>query len=154
MGPAFFIATFVFLLVFGLISFRVLHETIAALMGAVTILGVSYILGASNPDFWILSFEKAIDYIDFNVIFLIMGMMILVAIMGRTGVFQWLGYQAYRVTGGNAWYLAVLLITITAVGSAFLNNVPCEIGIRKGHPPCPDKRCLARPLHGRTDMRH
>jgi len=123
MGPAFFIATFVFLLVFGLISFRVLHETIAALMGAVAILGVSYLLGSSHPDFWILSFERAIHYIDFNVIFLIMGMMIFVAIMGRTGVFQWLGYQAYRVTGGNSWYLAVLLITITAVGSAFLNNV-------------------------------
>ncbi|HAL61545.1 MAG TPA: citrate transporter [Chloroflexi bacterium] len=122
-GPAFFIATFVFLLVFGFISFRVLHETIAALMGAVAILGVSYLLGYSNPDFWILSFERAVHYIDFNVIFLIMGMMIFVAIMGRTGVFQWLGYQAYRVTGGNAWYLAALLTIITAVGSAFLNNV-------------------------------
>ncbi len=123
LGAAFFIATFAFLLVFGFISFRVLHETIAALMGAVAILGVSYLLGSSTPDFWILSFERAIHYIDFNVIFLIMGMMILVAIMGRTGVFQWLGYQAYRVTGGNAWYLAVLLTIITATASAFLNNV-------------------------------
>lgn len=123
MGAAFFIATFAFLLVFGFISFRVLHETISALMGAVAILGVSYLLGSSNPDFWIISFERAIHYIDFNVIFLIMGMMILVAIMGRTGVFQWLGYQAYRVTGGNAWYLVALLTIITAVASAFLNNV-------------------------------
>jgi len=123
LGAAFFIATFVFLLVFGFISFRVLHETIAALMGAVLILGVSYLLGSSKPDFWILSFERAIHYIDFNVIFLIMGMMIFVAIMGRTGVFQWLGYQAYRVTGGNAWYLAALLTIITAVASALLNNV-------------------------------
>jgi len=123
MGAAFFIATFVFILVFGFISFRVLHETISALMGAVAILGVSYLLGYSNPDFWIFSFERAIHYIDFNVIFLIMGMMIFVAIMGRTGVFQWLGYQAYGATGGNAWYLAALLTIITAVGSAFLNNV-------------------------------
>jgi Na+/H+ antiporter NhaD/arsenite permease-like protein len=122
-GAAFFIATLAFLLVFGFISFRVVHQTIAALMGAVAVLGVSYILGSSNPDFWILSFERAIHYIDFNVIFLIMGMMIFVAIVGRTGVFQWLGYQAYRATGGNAWYLAALLTIITAVASALLNNV-------------------------------
>lgn len=123
MGAAFFIATFAFLLVFGFISFRVLHKTIAALMGAVAILGVSYLLGSSNPDFWILSFERAMHYIDFNVIFLLMGMMIFVAITGRTGVFQWLGYQAYRATGGNAWYLAALLIIVTAVASALLDNV-------------------------------
>lgn len=123
LGAAFITATFVFLLVFAFISFRVLHETIAALAGAIAILGISYLLGSSNSDFWILSFERAVHYIDFNVIFLIMGMMIFMAIMGRTGLFQWLGYQAYKATGGNAWYLAGLLTILTAVASAFLNNV-------------------------------
>jgi len=123
MGAAFFIATFAFLLVFGFISFRVLHETIAALMGAVAILGVSYLLGSSNPDFWIISFERAIHYIDFNVIFLIMGMMIFMAIMAQTGVFAWVAFQAYRLARGNAWYLAVILIMVTGVISAFLNDV-------------------------------
>jgi Na+/H+ antiporter NhaD/arsenite permease-like protein len=122
-NAAFFIATFTFLLVLVLISFRILHQTIASLLGVVLVLGVTHLLGTFNPDFSILSFERAVRYIDFNVIFLIMGMMIFVAIMGRTGIFQWLGYQVYRMTGGNAWYLAALLITITAVASALLDNV-------------------------------
>jgi len=122
-NAAFFIATITFLLVLVLISFRILHQTIASLLGVVLVLGVTHLLGTFNPDFLILSFERAVHYIDFNVIFLVMGMMIFVAILGRTGVFQWLGYQAYRATGGNAWYLAALLIAITAAASAFLNNV-------------------------------
>ncbi len=120
---AFFIATLAFLLVLAFIIFRVLHETVAALLGAVVMLGVTYLLGSFNPDFWIISFPRAVYRIDFNVIFLIMGMMIFVAIMGQTGVFQWLAYQAYRLSGGNAWHLAVLLSLITAFASAFLNNV-------------------------------
>ena len=122
-NPAFFLATFIFLVVFGFISFRVIHETVAALLGAVAVLGVTYALGTFNDEFWIISFERAIAFIDFNVIFLIMGMMIFMALMGQTGVFQWLAFKAYKVTRGNTWLLAIALTGLTGIISAFLNDV-------------------------------
>jgi Na+/H+ antiporter NhaD/arsenite permease-like protein len=122
-NPAFFIATATFLVVFGLISFRVIHETIAALLGAITILAITYTLGTFNDEFWIISFERAITFIDFNVIFLIMGMMIFMAVLGQTGLFQWLAFRAYRMTRGNIWLLAITLTGLTGVISAFLNDV-------------------------------
>ena len=120
---AFFIATLTFVAVFVLIAFHVLHDTLAAFLGATVMLGISYAIGTFNPDFWILGFEQAVGFIDFDVIFLIMTLMIVVSIIGRTGVFQWLALAAYRAARGSAWRLAVILMAATAVMSAMLNNV-------------------------------
>jgi Na+/H+ antiporter NhaD/arsenite permease-like protein len=122
-NAAFYIATITFVAVFALIAFHVLHDTLAAFMGATVMLGISHTVGTFNSDFRILSFERAVEFIDFDVIFLIMTLMILVAIVGRTGVFQWLALVAYRAARGNAWRLTVILVVVTAVLSAFLNNV-------------------------------
>jgi Na+/H+ antiporter NhaD/arsenite permease-like protein len=122
-NAAFFLSTGIFIIVFGLISFNVLHETVAAFLGAAAMLGASYLLGHSNPDFWILGFDKAVEYIDFDVIFLIMTLMIVVSIIGNTGLFQWLAMAFYRIAKGNAWIMAILLMSATAILSAFLNNV-------------------------------
>lgn len=121
-NPAFFLATAVFLVVFGLISANVLHETIAALLGVAAMLGVSYFVGSGNADFWIISFHRAITFIDFDVIFLLMTMMIFMAITSRTGIFQWLAYQTFRLAGGRSFLVAAILICITAVTSAVLND--------------------------------
>ena len=48
-------------------------------------------------------------YIDWNVIFLIMGMMIVIAVVENTGIFQWLAFFAYRVSGGRMWLLLAKL---------------------------------------------
>ena len=72
LNPAFFIATVIFILVFAIISLNLLHETIAAFMGAAAMLGVSYLVGTFDADFWILGFERAVAFIDLDVIFLIM----------------------------------------------------------------------------------
>jgi Na+/H+ antiporter NhaD/arsenite permease-like protein len=122
-NAAFHIATITFVAVFALIAFHVLHDTLAAFLGATVMLGITYTVGTFNSDFRILSFERAIEFIDFDVIFLIMTLMILVAVIGRTGVFQWLALAAYRAAHGSAWRLAVILMAATAVLSAFLNNV-------------------------------
>ncbi|MFQ6058387.1 MAG: SLC13 family permease [Anaerolineae bacterium] len=122
-NAAFFITAGVFLVVFALISLRAMHETTAALAGAVALLAVTYIVGSNHADFHILNFERAMHHIDFNVIFLVLALMIFVAIMAGTGVFQWLAFAAYRLARGRPWPLAVTLILITAVASAFLNNV-------------------------------
>jgi Na+/H+ antiporter NhaD/arsenite permease-like protein len=121
--PAFFIATLTFVAVFVLIALHVLHDTVAAFLGATVMLGISYLIGTFNSDFWILGFEQAVGFIDFDVIFLIMSLMIVVSIIGSTGIFQWLALAAYRAAHGSAWRLAVILMVATAVLSAFLNNV-------------------------------
>ncbi|MFN2165478.1 MAG: SLC13 family permease, partial [Anaerolineae bacterium] len=50
-------------------------------------------------------------------------MMIVIAVIEETGIFQWMAYQAYRLSGGKIWLLVTILILITAVASALLDNV-------------------------------
>jgi Na+/H+ antiporter NhaD/arsenite permease-like protein len=123
LGPAFWIATAIFILAYALISFELLHRTLAAMLGASIMLVVSYTLGTINPEFHILSYERAIGAIDMNVVFLLMGMMIIVGILKHTGVFQWCAYKSYQLARGNVILLAVILMTLTAITSAFLDNV-------------------------------
>lgn len=123
MGPAFWIATMVFILAYILISFELLHRTLAAMLGAAIMLVISYTLGSINPDYQIISYERAIHAIDMNVVFLLMGMMIIVGILKHTGVFQWCAYKSYQMARGNIMLLSVILMVFTAVSSAFLDNV-------------------------------
>ncbi len=122
-GPAFWIATVIFILAYILISFELLHRTLAAMLGASLMLVISYTLGTFNPEYHILSYESAIHAIDMNVIFLLMGMMIIVGILKHTGIFQWCAYKCYQLARGNVMVLAMILMAFTAVTSAFLDNV-------------------------------
>ena len=85
---------------------------------AVTYLGTPII-----EDLYIFRFERSLTYIDWNVIFLIMGMMIVIAVVENTGIFQWLAYFAYRISRGNTIQLLIILMLITGIASAFLDNV-------------------------------
>ncbi|NVM21015.1 MAG: anion permease, partial [Desulfobacterales bacterium] len=123
LGPAFWIATVVFILAYVLIAFELLHRTIAAMLGAAFMMCISYTIGTINPDFRIYSFERAIASIDMNVVFLLMGMMIIVGVLKNTGVFQWCAYISYKVAKGKVFVLTVILMIFTAVSSAFLDNV-------------------------------
>ncbi|MBU4262298.1 MAG: ArsB/NhaD family transporter [Proteobacteria bacterium] len=122
-GPAFWIATTVFVLAYILISFELLHRTLAAMLGAATMLVISYTFGTLNPEYHILSYESAIKAIDMNVILLLMGMMIIIGILKHTGLFQWCAYKSYQLARGNVIVLSVILMSFTAVTSAFLDNV-------------------------------
>jgi Na+/H+ antiporter NhaD/arsenite permease-like protein len=121
--PGFWIATAILLLVYLFIAFEWMHRTLAALLGAALILFVSYTLGTFDKAYFILSFDDAIRAIDMNVIFLLMGMMIIVGVTKKTGMFQWLAYKAYALARGNIFVLAIILMWITAIVSAFLDNV-------------------------------
>jgi Na+/H+ antiporter NhaD/arsenite permease-like protein len=123
LGPAFWISTVVFILAYVLIAFELLHRTIAAMLGAAMMMCISYTIGTINPEFRIYSFERAIFAIDMNVVFLLMGMMIIVGVLKNTGVFQWCAYISYKVARGKVFVLTVLLMIFTAVSSAFLDNV-------------------------------
>jgi len=122
LNPAFFIATAIFVVVFGLISLNLLHETIAAFLGAALMLGVSYFIGGFHDDFWIIGFHRAIDFIDFDVVFLLMTMMIFMAVMSQTGIFQWLAFRTFRLARGDVFWVAAILISITGVTSSVLND--------------------------------
>jgi len=122
LNKAFFIATGIFIVVFGLISFNVLHETIAAFLGAAAMMGVTYFLGSGDSSYWIIGFHNAIQYIDFEVIFLLLAMMIFMAIMSQTGIFQWLAYQTFKIGRGDSFQVTVILVLITGLTSAVLND--------------------------------
>jgi len=119
----FWIATLTFVGILLLIALEKLHNAMAALLGVAVVLGVSFVGGAIRPDLFIFDFERAIEYVNFDVIFLVMGMMIVVGVIEETGIFQWMAYQAYRLSGGRAWLLVIILMIITAVASALLDNV-------------------------------
>ena len=121
--PAFWIATFILLAVYLIISFEWMHRTLAALLGATLVLFISYTFGSFDKSYYILSFGDAIGAIDLNVIFLLLGMMIFVGVLKKTGMFQFLAYKAYSWARGNVFVLSFVLQFITAVISAFLDNV-------------------------------
>jgi len=122
-GPAFFISTSIFLLVFAAISLRWMHETAAALLGAAAVWLVHYIGGTYFPALHIIDFEESMAFVDWNVIWLIMGMMIFMAMFSETGAINWVAYRTFRLAKGNAWLLVISLVILTGVLSAFLNNV-------------------------------
>jgi Na+/H+ antiporter NhaD/arsenite permease-like protein len=121
--PAFWISAGVFILVLILIATGFLHNTLAAFSGVSLLLAVSYLGGSISDNLIVYNFDRALTYIDWNVIFLIMGMMMVIAVVERTGVFHWLAYFAYRISGGRMWILLPVLMLITGIASAFLDNV-------------------------------
>ncbi len=119
----FWIATLILLLVYLVISFEWMHRTLIAFLGAALIIFITYTLGNWDKSFYIISFGDAMGAIDLNVIFLLLGMMVFVGVLKKTGMFQYLAYKAYALAQGNVFVLAFVLQVITAVISAFLNNV-------------------------------
>jgi Na+/H+ antiporter NhaD/arsenite permease-like protein len=121
--PGFWIASIVLLLVYVVISLEWMHRTLVSFLGAALIIFVTYTLGTWDKSFFIISFDDAMGAIDLNVIFLLMGMMLFVGVMKKTGMFQFLAYKAYAMAKGNIFILSFVLQVITAVVSAFLDNV-------------------------------
>ena len=99
---------------------EVIHRTALALFGALVMLIVLFSTGVLDTHD---SVDFVIGAIDFNTIGLLLGMMVIVGILGETGIFQYIGIKAAKISNGNVWKLMVLLAVITAVGSAFLDNV-------------------------------
>src|SRR5919197_2752895 len=96
------------------------HRTAIALVGAasVIIIGITTNLFTAEK-----SLEFAVNSIDFNTIGLLLGMMIIVAMLSETGIFQYFGIKMSKKTKGNLWKLLLMLCTFTAVVSMFIDNV-------------------------------
>jgi len=102
----------IFLITYSLIVTERVHRTVSALLG-----GLAIIL------FGVLSQEHAFLVIDWNVIFLLAGMMVIAHILSETGIFQWIAVQSVRVGKGDPFRIMVILIFVTAATSALLDNV-------------------------------
>jgi Na+/H+ antiporter NhaD/arsenite permease-like protein len=102
----------IFLAVYALIVTEKIHRTLAALLGASVVIV-----------FRLVDQHEAFASVDFNVIFLLAGMMIIANVMAKTGIFQWIAVEAVRRTQGRPYRLLVVTSLITAVASAFLDNV-------------------------------
>jgi len=112
------LAISIFIITYAVIISEKLHKTIIALVGAVLLV----LLG-------VLSQEEAIKFIDFNTIGLLVGMMILVAIIKQTGVFEYIAIKLAKRAKGKASKILVSFMVITAILSALLDNVTTIIVI-------------------------
>ncbi len=83
------------------------------------------ILGAMAMIIFLSDYKQSIAFhaVDLNVIFLLMGMMVIANLLSETGVFQWLAVKAVHIGKGNPVRVMQILAVITAAGSALLDNV-------------------------------
>jgi Na+/H+ antiporter NhaD/arsenite permease-like protein len=110
------IAVVVFVVAYVLIATEWTHKLLAALGGAAVLLA----LGVTDSEHAFYSHDTGIDW---DVIFLLLGMMIIVGILRRTGVFEYVAIWAAKRAKGSPLRVMILLTLITAVASAFLDNV-------------------------------
>mgnify|MGYP001439935465 FL=1 len=104
--------------VYALIITEVVHRTLAAAVG-----GLLAILALCFYSEQAFTLGEVTTLIDWETIGLLLGMMVMVGILSHTGLFEWFAVQAYKRSGGSVWTLVVILCSVTAVLSAFLDNV-------------------------------
>lgn len=102
----------VFVAVYWAISTEIINKAAAALLGGL----IMVLIG-------VLDQESAYAHVDWNVIFLLVGMMIIMSITKRTGIFQYIAIKIAKLSRGEPIVILVALSIITAVVSAFLDNV-------------------------------
>ncbi len=106
------LALAIFLLTYAAIISEKVHRTIAAWLGGMVLIAVG-----------VISQDIALEHIDWNTLGLLAGMMIIVGITRRSGVFQYLAVLAVKIAKGEPIRIMIALATVTAVTSAFLDNV-------------------------------
>ncbi|HET9215009.1 MAG TPA: ArsB/NhaD family transporter [Gaiellaceae bacterium] len=106
------LAVIIFAAALAVIAFEWVHRTKAALVGA----GLVVVLG-------VIELDAAIEAIDWGTLGLLVGMMILVGLTERTGVFTYLALRTAQLSRGRPFRLVLLLAGVTGVTSAFLDNL-------------------------------
>ena len=106
------VALAIFVAVIGVIVSEKLHRAACALIGAMLLV----LIGILEP-------KEALGFIDFNTIGVLIGMMMFVAVVKNSGLFEYLAVKSARISKGDPWKIMVAFMIITAVLSAFLDNV-------------------------------
>lgn len=107
-----FIALIIFVLTYTAIISEKINRTVIALFGAILMV-----------IFQVLPQKLAFSVIDFNTIGLLIGMMIIVIILKKTGIFQYIAIKTAKSSKGDPWKIFLMFSIITATASAFLDNV-------------------------------
>ncbi len=102
----------IFLIIYAFIISEKIHRTIVAMIGAALMVALG-----------IVDQETAIHHIDFNTLGLLIGMMIIVNITAETGLFRYIAVWAAKKAKGEPVRILIALTMITALCSAFLDNV-------------------------------
>lgn len=106
------ISILIFLLVMAAIISEKIHRSVAALAGAVLLL-VTHVL----------TLDSAVEFVDINTIGVLVGMMLFVAVVKNSGLFEYIAIKSAKLTKGRPLAIMVVFAVITAVLSAFLDNV-------------------------------
>jgi Na+/H+ antiporter NhaD/arsenite permease-like protein len=106
------VALAIFVVTYGAIASDRVDRTLAALLGGAVVI----LLGIVNQ-------QRAFGAVDWNVIFLLLGMMVIAGVMRRTGIFGWLAIRTVRLGRGEPLAILLLMAGVTALLSAFLDNV-------------------------------
>jgi len=114
--PAFWIATSIFLIAYVLIVLEKIHKTIIAILGGALMI----VLGVVTQEEAFHSVDMGIDW---NVIFLLIGMMIIINIMRPTGVFEYIAIKSAKVAKGEPFRIMMIFSIVTAILSSMLDNV-------------------------------
>jgi Na+/H+ antiporter NhaD/arsenite permease-like protein len=133
------LAIVIFVGAYVLLATERVHRTKVALFGA----GLMLLLGITDAEHAFFNEETGIEW---NVIFLLLGMMIIVSVLRRTGVFEYIAIWCAKRSRGKPYLLMVMLTVLTALASAVLDNVTTVLLIapvtflvceRLGLPPVP-----------------
>lgn len=106
------ISIVVFVAVMALVVSEKIHRALAALLGAVVLLVIG-----------IIDSNAGMESIDFNTLGVLCGMMMFVAIVKESGLFEFVAIKSAKACKGNPWLIMIAFAVITAVFSAFLDNV-------------------------------
>lgn len=112
MGTEQIIATLIFLLVMVAIISEKVNRCVASLLGSLLMIL-----------FKIIPLESGLSYIDFNTIGVLIGMMLFVAVVKNSGLFEYIAIWTAKKTNGDSWKIMISFVFITAILSAFLDNV-------------------------------
>jgi len=107
------VAVAIFAITYAAVVSEKIHKAVATLIGAVIVIALGIVS----------QHEAFAEHIDFNVIFLLVGMMVIVHVLGKTGVFQWLAIKGAQISKGHPVRILIMLSVLTAIISAFLDNV-------------------------------
>lgn len=106
------IAGGIFVAAYTLIALERFDRTLIALLAGLAVVALG-----------IIDQHEAFAAIDLNVIFLLAGMMVIAGALAKTGFFEWLAIRSVRLSRGEPFRLLIVLSLLTAVMSAFLDNV-------------------------------
>ena len=115
--------TLVMFLVITLVATEKVNRTLVVFFIAASLLFLNYTLWSFIPELQFLSLEQAFRSIDWEVIALLVGMMIIVWVLSQTKLFEWIAVKLFEFSRWNIVVLFVSFFFITAILSAFLDNV-------------------------------